>query len=184
MGLLLREQTSYLAATPSSTLSWIQMAAEFYLATGEEKYRATVLEGLRSVTRFGLKPDGRTHNTMLGPRVYGDKVSWYSLGSPVVRYIIQLMGSLPELAPAGETHLLRSGTEIQSIQYEAHKVRYRSLPKSLELLKVASPPRSVRAGGGQLSEVAGLKSPNGWTFNAQSGVLLIRHEAPEVEVTF
>lgn len=184
MGLLLREQTSYLAATPSSTLSWIQMAAEYYLATGEEKYRATVLEGLRSVTRFGLKPDGRTHNTMLGPRIYGNKVSWYSLGSPVVRYIIQVMGSLPEVAPAGETHLLRSATEIQSIRYEPRRVEYRSLRNSLELIKTPSAPKTIRAGGAVLSQSPGLKAASGWTFNPASGVLLIRHEAPEVEVTF
>jgi hypothetical protein len=184
MGLLLREQTSYLAATPSSTLSWIQMAAEFYLATGEEKYRATVLEGLRSVTRYGLKPDGRTHNTMLGPRIYGNKVSWYSLGSPVVRYIIQVMGCLPEVAPDGETHLLRSATEIREIRYESRRVAYRSLDGSVELLKLPAAPKSVRAGGKDLAEIAGLKASDGWTYNPDSHVLVIRHSAPDVEVGF
>ncbi|MFN0168901.1 MAG: glycoside hydrolase family 47 protein [Bryobacteraceae bacterium] len=183
MGLLLREQTSYLAATPSSTLSWIQMAAEFFLATGEEKYRVTVLEGMRSVTRYGLKPDGRTHNTMLGPRVYGDKSSWYSLTSPVVRYIIQSMGCLPELAPKDQTHLLRSSTEIQQIRYGRTEVTYRTLKDSIELLKAAGPPKSVRGGGKPLPLSPGLKR-DGWIYTPRSQVLLIRHAAPEVAIVW
>jgi len=71
MGLMLREQTGYLAATPSSTLSWSMMAAETFLATKEEKYRFVVLEALRAVTQYGLKSDGRSHNTLLGGRIYG-----------------------------------------------------------------------------------------------------------------
>jgi hypothetical protein len=184
MGLLLREQTSYLAATPSSTMSWIQMAAEFYLVTGEEKYRATVLEGLRSVTRYGLKPDGRTHNTMLGPRIYGDKASWYSLTSPIVRYILQVMGCLPELAPDNEAHLLRSATEIRLVRYEPNRIAYRSLESSTELLKILAEPKSVTAGGKSIPAIGALKSADSWTYNPDSHVLLIRHVAPDVEVRF
>lgn len=184
MGLLLREQTSYLAATPSSTLSWVQMAAEYYLATGEEKYRATVMEGMRSVTRYGLKADGRTHNTMLGPRIYGNKVSWYSLTSPVVRYILQSMGCLPELAPEGETHLLRSATEIREIRYEKKRVAWRSLEDSIELMKVAASPAGVRAGGKAVPLIGGLKAADSWIYNPESKVLVVRHRAPDVEVRF
>ena len=144
MGLLLREQTGYLAATPSSTLSWSMMAAEFFLASGEEKYRFAVLEAMRSVTQYGLKPDGRTHNTMLGGHVYGDKSSWYSLTSPVLRYIYQDMGCLPELAPPGQNHLLRTATEIRDIMYSKEKISYRSLPHSIELLKLAARPKEIR----------------------------------------
>jgi hypothetical protein len=184
MGLLLREQTGYLAATPSSTLSWSMMAAEFFLATGEEKYRFCVLEALRSVTRYGLKPDGRTHNSMLGGHVYGDKASWYSLTSPVVRYIYQDMGCLPELAPRRENHLLRTATEIREINYSGQKITYRSLPRSIELLKLAARPKSVLAGGRPAPSPEKLADEDAWTFDPASQVLVVAHRDPRVEVTF
>ena len=185
MGLLLREQTGYQAATPSSTLSWSMMAAEFFLATGEEKYRQTVLEALRSVTRYALKPDGRTHNTMLGGRVYGDQGSWYSLTSPVIRYIYQDMGCLPELAPAAENHLLRSATEIREIAYSKQKISYRSLPESIELLKVTARPREIRVGQKAITTGGDLATAgDGWTFVPRSGVLVVRHRDPRVDIVF
>ncbi len=184
MGLLLREQTGYLAATPSSTLSWSMMAAEFFLATGDEKFRFSALEAMRSVTRYGLKPDGRTHNTMLGGRVYGDNGSWYSLTSPVIRYIYQDMGCLPELAPPTENHLLRTATEIREISYSKQRISYESLPESFELLKLASPPKEVKIGSRLVSRSAGLPAADGWVFNPESQVIVIGHKDPRVEVSF
>ncbi len=183
LGLILREQTGYLAATPSSTLNWTMMSAEFFLTTGEERYRSAVLEGVRMVTRYGLKPNGRSHNTVMGGWMYGDWGSWYSLTSPVVRYIYQDMGCLPELAPAGETHLLRSSTQIRRIAYRKRGVSYESLPGSIELLKLASAPRRVRAGGKDLRASADMSRPDCCTYNPRSGVLLVRHRDPRVEVT-
>jgi hypothetical protein len=184
MGLILREQTAYLAATPSSTLSWSMMAGEMYLATGEERYRQVVLEALRSVTRYGFKPDGRAHNTMMGARIYGDNQSWYSLTSPMLRYIYQDMGCLPELAPANESHLLRSATEIREISYGKARIAYVSLPDSIELLKVAAAPRAIKLGDAAAAPSAGLHAPDAWWFNEGSRVLLVRHRNPKVEVIF
>ncbi|HLK56612.1 MAG TPA: glycoside hydrolase family 47 protein, partial [Chthonomonadaceae bacterium] len=184
MGLLLREQTGYLAATPSSTLNWSMMSAEFFLTTGEEKYRATTLEALRMVTRYGLKPDGRTHNTVLGERMYGDWGSWYSLTSPIVRYLYQDMGCLPECAPNGETHLLRTATQIRRITYAKQSVSYETPANSIELLKLAAAPQQVKAGGRSLSASAQLVLPNSYSYNPRSHVLLVRHTDPPVEVIF
>lgn len=184
MGLILREQTAYLAATPSSTLSWSMMAAEMFLATGEERYRQVVLEAARSVTRYGFKPDGRSQNTMMGDRIYGNTQSWYSLTSPMLRYIYQDMGVLPELAPAGQNHLLRSATEVREISYARDHVIWTSLPDSIELLKVAAAPRTVLIGEAPSMASPGLKAKDGWWFNKESGVLLVRHTDPRVRVAF
>jgi len=182
IGLVFREQTTYLAATPSATLTWSMMASEMFLATGEERYRFAVLEALRAVTRYGLKPDGRTHNTLLGGRIYGDGGSWYSLTSPVVRYIYQDMGCLPELAPADQSHLLRSATEIREISYERRRISYKSLPDSIELLKLAKPASQVLIGGRSVAASRNLDAPTSWMYNSKSQVLLVRHADPKVEV--
>lgn len=184
MGLILREQTAYLAATPSSTLNWSMMAAEFFLATGEEKYRQAAVEGVRMVAKNGLKPDGRTHNTVLGGRIYGDGGSWYSLTSPVVRYLYQDMGCLPELAPDGETHLLRTSTQIRRIKYAANAVEYHSLPNSIELVKMAAPPKSITSNGQLLPVSPNLTGLNCCYYNPSSHVLLVRHSAADVSIAF
>jgi hypothetical protein len=184
MGLIMREQTAYLAATPSSTLSWSMMAAEMFLATGEERYRQVVLEAARSVTQYGFKADGRSQNTMMGGRIYGNSQSWYSLTSPMMRYIYQDMGALPELAPAGESHVLRSATEIRRVSYASNGITYESLPDSIELIKIAVPPRAVSIGGRPAQVSAGLEAADGWQFNEKSSVLLVRHASPRVEVSF
>jgi hypothetical protein len=184
IGLMLREQTAYLAATPSSTLSWSMMSAEMFHVTGEEKYRFVVLEALRSVTRYGLKPDGRSHNTLLGGRIYGDGGSWYSLTSPVVRYIYQDMGCLPELVPGDQNHLLRSATEIREITYTDRRISYQSLPGSIELLKLAKPPSQVSIGGRSIAAAENMNAPTSWMYNPKSQVLLVRHADPKVDVDF
>jgi len=182
MGLVMREQTAYPAATPSSTLNWSMMAAEFFLTTGEEKFRQTVLEAVRMVVKYGLKPDGRTHNSVLGPDIYGNWGSWYSLTSPTVRYLYQDMGCLPELAPNGETHLLRTSTQIKSISYGRAEVKYVSLPNSVDLLKVASAPSRVSSRGKSLKLDAKLAGDNGYLYNPKSRVLLVKHTNPEVSI--
>jgi hypothetical protein len=183
MGLIFREQTAYPAATPSSTLNWSMMAAEFYLTTGEEKFRQTTLEALKMVTRYGLKPDGRTHNTVMGGRIYGNYGSWYSLGSPVVRYVYQDMGCLPELAPADETHLLRCSTQIRSIVYSKNQVTYESLNNSVELLKLTRAPKEVKVGDKKLASAKTLSGLDTYVYNPKSQVLLVYHRNPKVEVT-
>ncbi len=184
MGLLFREQTGYMAATPSSTLNWSMMSGEFYLTTGEERYRATVLEAVRMVDKYGLKPDGRAHNTVLSPNSYGDYGCWYSLTSPVVRYLYQDMGCLPEIAPEGETHLLRCSTQVQAISYQKQKLNYRTLSDSVELIKVARPPIKVLAAGVELKQAAKLNAPSCYLYNGKSHVLLVRHTNPQISVVF
>ncbi len=182
MGLMLREQTGYLAATPSATLNWSMMSSEFFLATGEERFRAATLEALRMVTRYGLKPDGRSQNTVLGGRIYGNYGSWYSLTSPIVRYIYQDMGCLPELAPNGETHILRTSTQVRQIVYARGCVSYRTLPGSIDLLKLAAPPRRVLAGGRLLPVSATIAKADSYVYNQQNHVLLVRHRNPDVQI--
>lgn len=183
MGLIMREQTAYPAATPSSTLNWSMMAAEFFLTTGEAKFRDTTLAAVKMVTKYGLKPDGRTHNSVLGPEIYGNWGSWYSLTSPTVRYLYQDMGCLPELAPSDETHLLRTSTQIRTISYGKSDVKYSSLPYSVDLLKMKSAPLNILSNGNALKPDAKLARANGYLYNPKSKVLVVKHTQPDVVIT-
>ena len=136
------------------------------------------------VNRFGLKPDGRAHNTVLSPASYGDYGCWYSLTSPVVRYLYQDMGCLPEIAPNNETHLLRTSTQVQAISYGALKLGYRSLPDSVELLKLQTAPTGVLIDGKPLKSSPGLQGADSFLYNPRNRVLLIRHRDPRVTILF
>ncbi len=186
-GLILHEQTGYMASTPSSTMDWSMMSAEFFLATGEEKYRTATIEAVRMINKYSLKPDGRTHNTVMGARTYGDSGSWYSLGSGLVRYLAQDMGCLPELSPDGETHLLRSSTQIRNIRYGTHSVHYQSGVDSVELIKVSRPPKRVTESpypGMRPLKPSTKLDMQSYLYNPRSHVLLIRHLHPQIEVEF
>ena len=191
-GLILHEQTGYLASTPSSTMDWSMMSGEFFLRTGEAKYREATLEAVRMVTQHGLKPDGRTHNTVMGARTYGDSGSWYSLGSGLVRYMYQDMGCLPELSPEGETHLLRTSTQIKRIVYRRGFVQYDTLSDSIELIKTPVAPcrvicSSMKPFSSRGTSLLGRSQdliPNSYLYNEKSHVLLVRHTGSEVRVEF
>ena len=79
--------------------------------------------------------------------------------------------------------MLRSATEIRKIEYARDRIKFLSLANSIELLKLAAPPKSVAIGGKPGSVSEGLRT-DGWLYNRESQVLLVRHTDPAVEVTF
>ena len=58
------------------------------------------------------------------------------------------------------------------------------MPESIELLKLAARPAAVGVGGKAAPISVDLSAGDGWTYNAASQVLLIRHREPEVEIRF
>jgi hypothetical protein len=65
-----------------------------------------------------------------------------------VRHYLRAMASDPELAPAGQNHLLRTSTVIRSIQYGADRILYSKFDAaSTEEFKMGAwQPKSVRGG--------------------------------------
>jgi hypothetical protein len=58
------------------------------------------------------------------------------------------MGALPQLAPRGQSHLLRSTSVVQRISYTRAGVRYRTFDRTgIELLRLSFRPTRVLAGG-------------------------------------
>jgi len=86
------------------------MSADFYLATGEERYRTTTLEALRMVLRYGLKPDGRRTTLLWAANLW----RLWELVQPIFAdCALYLSGyGLPAgVAPFGETHLCGLSTQ-------------------------------------------------------------------------
>jgi hypothetical protein len=70
------------------------------------------------------------------------------------------MGALPELAPKGEDHLLRSTSVIQRVRYGRKNLAYRAFHRDgTEVLRLSFEPASVWSDGGSLERRADLDGP-------------------------
>jgi hypothetical protein len=105
--------------------------------------------------------------------------TWFSDGySDYIRHFLDALAAVPEWAPAGENHLLRSSSVVQSIYYQDHKIEYVTFDqKSTEKFSLMKKPSEVLAGTKELKEVS---DPNdeGWRWMKleKGGVLIICRE--------
>ena len=95
------------------------------------------------------------------------------------------MAAVPEWAPPGENHLLRSSSVVQSITYTNSGVSYTTWdPASTEVFRLSSVPSDVLTNGIALPRRGDLAQP-GWTYDANSGVLRVRHDsATQIQVVY
>ena len=107
-----------------------------------------------------------------------DSACWFTDGhGDYVRHFMLAMGAIPEWAPADETHLLRSSSVVRSVSYLVSGLVYETFdPAATEVLRLRQPPISVLADGLALP-LRGDLVEQGWTFDAGSGVMRIRHDA-------
>ena len=101
---------------------------------------------------------------------------WFSDGyGDFIRHFLYAMGCRPEWAPDGENHILRSSSVVTKVAYGGSSVAYSTFDKdSTEVLKLAFVPHTVTASGETLNRLTTLDAP-GWTFDAKSSVLRVRH---------
>ena len=114
-----------------------------------------------------------------------DQSLWFSDGyGDYIRHFLAGMASVPEWAPAGQTHLLRSTSVITDVRYEASEVSYTAFDSDgSEVLKLNFTPKSVLADGKAMTTQSDLGQP-GWKFDPSGGVLRIRRSgAKKVRIT-
>jgi len=88
------------------------------------------------------------------------------------------MGAIPEFAPIGENHLLRSTSVVQKMVYGDQSVSYKTYdPSSVELLRLNFRPTRVSAGGMPLAERTDLMGEGYMVQPLSSGdyVVRVRH---------
>ncbi|MCL2658930.1 MAG: hypothetical protein FWD64_00225 [Acidobacteriaceae bacterium] len=86
---------------------------------------------------------------------------WFSDGyADSLRHFNWMMGALPEYAPAGESHILRSSTVIQKVSYGDRYISYRTFDsEGTQVLRLNFKPTRVTAAGTALGERNDLKEP-------------------------
>jgi hypothetical protein len=102
---------------------------------------------------------------------------WFSDGyGDYIRHFMAGLGSVPEWAPPGENHLLRSTSIVRSVSYLPEEINYQTFDDdSTEVLRLNFTPRRVTADGKEIPKRNDLAAP-GWTFEERQRVLRIRHE--------
>ena len=105
-----------------------------------------------------------------------DQTLWFSDGyGDYIRHFMAGLGAVPEWAPSGENHLLRSSSVVRSVSYLPEEINYQTFDDaSTEVLRMNFTPRRVVADGKELSRLKDLAQP-GWVFEEGSAVLRVRH---------
>jgi hypothetical protein len=162
------------AGLASDTSRWAAINAMYYEKSGDGQAREDAFRSLNYSTYFAAS-DGRIACCGLD---YADSY-WFDDGyADHIRNYLWAMGAIPEFAPAGENHLLRSSSVVQNVEYGEHKISYRTFDRSAtEVLRLSFKPASITADGQGLSQRGDLHEP-GYTIRALAGgdyVLRIRH---------
>ena len=171
------------AGLASDTSRWAAINAMYYEKSGDGQAREDAFRSLNYSTYFAAS-DGRIACCGLD---YADSY-WFDDGyGDHIRNYLWAMGAIPEFAPAGETHLLRSSSVVQKVVYGEHSISYRTFDRSAtEVLRLSFKPVRITAGGQALSEHGVLREP-GYTIRALAGgdyVIRIRHlDSNEISIS-
>jgi hypothetical protein len=95
-----------------------------------------------------------------------------------MRHFQWAMGAVPDFAPIGANHLLRSSSVVQKVSYSARGVQYRTFDAAaIEVLRLNFKPQRVLAGGAALHERLDTREA-GYTLEPASGgdwIVRVRH---------
>jgi hypothetical protein len=148
----------------------------FYERAGDSAARENAFRSLNYATYF-MSSDGKF--ACCGAS-HGESY-WFEDGyADAGRSLMWAMGAIPEFAPIGQNHILRSSSVIQKVKYGTRKVEYSTFyDNAVTTLRLSYRPLRIVAGGKLLTERKDLRQ-TGYTLRALSDgdyVLQIRHAA-------
>lgn len=135
---------------------WAAINALFAERTGDGQAREDAFRSMNYATYFA-RSDGLI--ACCGAD-YHDPY-WFSDGyADYLRHFTWTMGALPELAPTGENHLLRSSTIVQKVNYSPGKISYRTFDATgVQVLRLRFKPRRIACGDVVLAEREDIREP-------------------------
>jgi len=141
------------------TSQWGALNAMYYEKTHDGRAREDAFRSLNYATYF-IEPNGKIN--CCGARVIPSY--WFEDGyADAGRSFTWAMGAVPEFAPIGQDHLLRSSSVVQKVEYESRMVEYRTFDKSAtEVLRLSFKPARIAAGKASLNERSDL-TQDGYT---------------------
>jgi len=171
------------AGLGSDTSRWAAINALYYERTHDGQAREDAFRSLNYAAYFA---DSEGRISCCGDGFQGQY--WFSDGySDYLRHFNWVMGAIPDLAPIGQDHLLRSSSVVRQVQYRDRSLSYRTFDKeAAEVLRLTYRPTKITAGGVALAERTDLAA-EGYTVSSLPGgdyVVRVRHvQSPELAVT-
>jgi len=101
---------------------------------------------------------------------------WFEDGyADAGRSFMWAMGAVPDFAPVGQNHLLRSSSVVQNVKYESHSVEFHTFdPRGKVVMRLSFKPTHITAGNTTLVEKQELNE-DGYTIRAlESGDYEVR----------
>jgi len=158
----------------SHTARFGSICAMWYERTKDERFKDLAEKYLNWAT-YMTQENGMVYVT--GQKPIRRQI-WFSDGySDYIRHFTAAVAAIPEWAPTGENHLLRSTSVVQKISYKPNEITYKTYDNAAtEVLRITAKPKSVTAAGKKIDERTDLNA-EGWTFQPldKGGVLRIRH---------
>ena len=160
----------------SHTARLAAVEALYYAKTGDTAYRDAAYLSFNWVTYFQGLPGG-AHSPFAGQWWFTDEFA----DGP--RRMMDAFWAVPEWAPEDESHLLGSSSVVTRVSYTKSGVTYSTFDGAAEeVLRLDFKPEFVTANGRALAERKDLDAA-GYTFDAKTRVLRIRHEdARDIDV--
>jgi hypothetical protein len=137
------------AGLASDTSRWGAINALYYERTHDGQAREDAFRSLNYATYFAAE-DGKIACCGLD---YADSYWWDDGYGDYIRNFLWAMGAMPELAPKGEDHLLRSTSVVRHVEYGKHTLRYTTFDvEGAEVLRLSYAPTRIEADGVTLPE--------------------------------
>jgi hypothetical protein len=129
------------------TAQWGAINALYFERTGDGQAREDAFRSLNYATYFA-QSDGKISAAGSDFDQY-----WFEDGyADSGRSFIWAMGAIPDFAPIGQSHLLRSNSVVRSIDYAEDHIRYETFDEvSTEVLRLKFRPSSISARNRRLS---------------------------------
>lgn len=166
----IKEQQGFPYEMGSHTSRYASVNTLLYERTGdtaalEKAYRA--FNWATYMTRSnGVVIDGPSVNNQWFTDGYGDYIRHFLVG----------MASVPSFAPNGQTHLLRSSSVVQTVDYQPNILSYHTFnTDGIEVIKVDRIPSGVALNGIVLAQRTDLNA-EGWTYNGADGTVRVRRD--------
>jgi hypothetical protein len=166
----IREQYMCMQLAGSHTARYGSVLALWSAAGGGEPSGEEALRTLALAT-YLAKEDGIVAFSIC------DQDVWFTDGYfDYVPHFIDAMAAMPELAPAGEDHLLYSSSVVTDISYAPGRIEYGTFhDRGEETLRLGFVPSSVEADGRRMEERTDGEGP-GFSFDPVLSVLRVHRE--------
>jgi hypothetical protein len=172
---VLSEQVNDMDKMASHTSRYASVLALWYEVTGDPAFKERAFRSFNWAT-YASREDGLVLASLDQPTGY-----WFSDGyGDYLRHFQRGMASVPEWAPAKESHLLGSTSVVRTIEYADKEIAYTTFDADArEVLRLRQAPASIATGGKSLRRVEALvPRAEGYTSEALAGggfVVRIQH---------